>query len=135
MDNPRESNPQSPYGGMFSWPTLYATELRIAGKVQDADTFSNEQVAKAVADGEATNLMSNVQYLASYGTDDQLWSVIQKLLTADSSTLFQMQYGGKPAASLMGIFAQQKRVDEKLSKGPADKEYRQRLMQLLRCVD
>ena len=130
VDNPRESNPQSPYGAMFSWSALYATELRIAGKAQEADAFSREQVAKAVADGEATNLLSNVQYLASYGTDEQLWSVIQKLLTADSSKLFQMQYGGKPAASLMGIFAQQKRVDEKLSKGPTDQEYRQRLMQL-----
>ncbi|MDX1928786.1 MAG: tetratricopeptide repeat protein, partial [Pirellulaceae bacterium] len=130
VDDPRQANPQSPYGGRISWSILYAAELRIASKVEEADAFSRDQLTKIVADSDAKNLLSNIQYLASYGTDDQLWAVIQKLLSADTAKLFQMQYGGRPAASLLGIFAQQKRVDDKLSNGPSDPEYRTRLMQL-----
>lgn len=129
-DDPRASNALSPYGGRFNWGMIYATELRIANKPEDADLYSREQVAKAVADGDATNLLGNLQFLSSYGSDDQLWSVIQKLLQTDSNKVFQQHYGGKPAASMLSIFAQKNRVDQKLSKGAEDKEFRQRLMQL-----
>ncbi len=126
---PRTRSPSNAYLGRFDWATAYATELKIAGKSEDAEAYLQEQVARVLGEGDAFQLFSKLQYLTTFGTDEQLWPVIQRLLDTDSQQFVQ-QYGRRPDASLFAMFASETRIDEKLSKGAVDPEYRQRLIKL-----
>ena len=114
--------------GPAAWPQYYATELRIRGDEEKADEYLKQQIQTSLGeDAEPATLGAALQQALAYYEDDDVWPLIERALEqADAS---KQNYLLQPAY-LLSQFSMEKRVTDKLSAGPDDTTYRERVFQL-----
>ena len=117
------------YGSRFLWSQFYGTELRISGRDDEADEYLKQYVESLTNDPDARNLAVAVQQTSQYATDEQLWPLIENALKNPDSTFARSTYA--LPAYMLSAFTNTKRIEDDLSKGAADPEYRQRVYYLL----
>ncbi|WP_182867710.1 DUF1583 domain-containing protein [Rhodopirellula sp. JC639] len=117
------------YGRNASWPMIYGSELRIAGKADEAEQYLQAQLDDAIANPDSVGLMAAIQQASAHGSDAQLWPLLERAIEgkADLQATFGMSLG----ARLLSLFTAEKRVTDGLSERAADPEYRRRVIALM----
>jgi tetratricopeptide (TPR) repeat protein len=122
------------FGGSFSWSQAYVSEMKIAGKDEEAKAFTTRRLKEALNHPDPDGLEGLLQQASIAGNDDQLWSVIEKIDTNDPA--LQLSTVPLPSLRLLTLFTSPDRQQNDLSKGAADPEYRGRVVQLInRTID
>ncbi|MDV6033396.1 MAG: DUF1583 domain-containing protein [Phycisphaera sp. RhM] len=127
-DSPDESLADQ-YGRGVSWQMIYGSELRIAGREEDADQYFQQHLKSVIENADSDGLVAAIQHASTYGTDEHLWPMLQKAMERRQE--IQRSYGYAPVAQLLSLFTADKRVEDGLSKGPSDATYRQRVFSLM----
>ncbi|MCC6509847.1 MAG: tetratricopeptide repeat protein, partial [Pirellulaceae bacterium] len=121
----------NPYVGLMDWQTIYMSELKISGKLEEAEQYSKTVKKKSNVPPNASPII-RLQLLAqSDEDDDALWSALEGIIDSKDRSLQQMLGAGTSVSYALQMFLNPDRVREKRSLGPADATYRQRVMHLL----
>lgn len=124
-----DSSVTDQYGRNVSWPAVYGSELRIAGRSDEADKYLQQYLADAISDTDSTDLVAALQQASSYGTDEQLWPLIERAL--EDQNVLARTFGSSSSVQLLSLFTAEQRVAKELSAGPDDVEFRQRVIRLM----
>ncbi|MCS7465237.1 DUF1583 domain-containing protein [Stieleria sp. ICT_E10.1] len=127
-ESPEESVSDQ-YGRGASWQMIYGSELRIAGKTDEADQYFKQHLKNAIENADSVGLVTAIQQASAYGTDEQLWPLLEDAIQRQQE--LRRSYGNTPVAQLLSIFTAEKRIEDGLSKGPSDATYRERVFSLM----
>ncbi|MEO1527273.1 MAG: tetratricopeptide repeat protein, partial [Planctomycetota bacterium] len=123
-----KSRAEEPQDDQSNWVNFYASELRIAGDNEKADQYLRQRIDESLAeDADPKRLATALQQAFAYTDDDRVWPLIARVLK-EPATKNQAYY--MRAGYLLSQFTLAKRVTDKLSAGPDDAVYRERVFLL-----
>ena len=118
-----------------SWSESYASELRIAGREEEADRYLREYIEESLGrETDAQSLLSLLRQLSAHGTDEQLWSLIERAIEQRDDPLLQKTTRSRLAITLLSSFAAPERLETDKSRGAEDPEFRRRVGDLVRLM-
>ena len=121
----------SRYGSNFNWTLIYNTEMTLAGNEAQAENHIEQQLAQAVESKDVKLAIPLLTWATNQGSDDQLWPLIELIRSTPNNPAVKSRFPTGMASGLLGLFTAQSRIDQNLSKGPADETYRTRVLTLL----
>ena len=111
-----------------SWTQYYGSELRLAGRIDEAEEYLKRQIADAIESPDPRKLSAVLQQAANYVVDDEIWPLIAQGLNSKQT---QTQgYSVTTPYNMLAMFTAKKRIDDDLSKGAASAKYRSRVISL-----
>lgn len=114
---------------VVNWHFAYATELKIAGKKEEAEQFLQQKQNWPDAKGpEAYQVLLMIH---QQGDDDALWQAIQQAIENDKANLQLSMQRATTISNLASLFTDPSRGVKKLSKGAEDATYRERVTKLV----
>ncbi len=124
----------SRYGSNFNWTLIYNTEMSLAGNEEQAEKQVEQQVAEAVKTSDVKLAIPLMAWASNQGDDEQLWSLIEVVQDQTNDPAVKTRFPSGMATGLLGLFASENRIEKELTKGPADRTYRDRVLTLLKAA-